>query len=125
VDVLRRTRRNADTISGAAPDVTSGRPAAVRVGARPYQRIGIVESNRQIHGPLRRNAFYPIAQRLQSMTACPANVQDSFQETGFAQKTTKIAAKRSVELQVSLLDSCNTLGHVCFLSTTRKKQDNV
>jgi hypothetical protein len=53
VDVLRRTRRNADTIRGAAPDVTSGRPAAVRVGARPYQRIGIVESNRQIHGPLR------------------------------------------------------------------------
>jgi hypothetical protein len=35
----------------AVPDVISGRPAPVRVGARPYQRIGIVESNRQIHGP--------------------------------------------------------------------------
>jgi hypothetical protein len=65
VDVLRRTRRNADAIRGAAPDVTSRRPAAVLVGARPYQRIGIVESNRQIHGPLRRNAFYSTAQRLQ------------------------------------------------------------
>jgi hypothetical protein len=27
VDVLRRTRRNADTLSGAAPDVTSRHPA--------------------------------------------------------------------------------------------------
>jgi hypothetical protein len=41
VDVLRRTRRNADTISGAAPDATIGRPAAVRAGARPYHPIGI------------------------------------------------------------------------------------
>jgi hypothetical protein len=64
VDVLRRTRRNADTISGAVPAVTSGRPAAVRVGARPYQRIAVVGSNRQIHGPLHRNAFYLTAQRL-------------------------------------------------------------
>jgi hypothetical protein len=40
VDVLRRTRRNADTIGGGTPDVTSGRPAAMRVGARPYQRSG-------------------------------------------------------------------------------------
>jgi hypothetical protein len=41
MDVLRRTRRNADTLSGAVPEVNSGRPAAVRAGARPYQRIGI------------------------------------------------------------------------------------
>jgi hypothetical protein len=47
-DVLRRTRRDANPIRGAAPDVTIGRPAAVRVGARPYHRIGIAESNRQI-----------------------------------------------------------------------------
>jgi hypothetical protein len=40
-DVLRRTRRNAETLSGAVPEVNSGRPAAVRAGARPYQRIGI------------------------------------------------------------------------------------
>jgi hypothetical protein len=31
----------ADTIRGAAPEVSSERPAAVRAGARPYQRIGI------------------------------------------------------------------------------------
>jgi large subunit ribosomal protein L35 len=37
VDVLRRTRRNAYTIVGAAPDVVIGRSAAVRTGARPYQ----------------------------------------------------------------------------------------
>jgi len=43
VDVLRRTRRNADTIRGAAPDVTIGRPAAVRAGARPYHCIGIAK----------------------------------------------------------------------------------
>jgi hypothetical protein len=36
VNVLRRTRRNADTPSGAAPEVTSGGPVAVRAGARPY-----------------------------------------------------------------------------------------
>jgi len=36
VDVLRRTRRNAYTIVGAAPDVVIGRSAAVRTGARPY-----------------------------------------------------------------------------------------
>jgi hypothetical protein len=29
-----------------------------------YQRIGIVESDSQIHGPLYRNAFYSTAQRL-------------------------------------------------------------
>ena len=34
--MLRRTRRNANTIRGAAPDVTIGCPAAVRAGARPY-----------------------------------------------------------------------------------------
>ena len=33
VDVLSRTRRNAYTIRGAAPDVTIGRPAAVRTGS--------------------------------------------------------------------------------------------
>jgi hypothetical protein len=68
VDVLCRTRQNADRIRGAALAVTGRHPAAVRVGARPYQRIGIVESNRQTHEPLRRNAFYPTAQRLQSRT---------------------------------------------------------
>jgi hypothetical protein len=36
MDVLSRTRRNADTIRGAAPDITVGRPAAVCAGARPY-----------------------------------------------------------------------------------------
>jgi hypothetical protein len=41
VVVLRRRRRNADTIRGAASDVTSRPPAAVRAGAHPYQRIGI------------------------------------------------------------------------------------
>jgi len=40
VDVLRRTRRNTYTIRGAAPDVTIGRPAAIRAGARPYQNAG-------------------------------------------------------------------------------------
>ena len=35
VDVLPRTRRNADTIRGAAPDVTIGRPVADQAGARP------------------------------------------------------------------------------------------
>jgi hypothetical protein len=58
LDVLRRTRRNADTIIGAAPDMTGGHPAAVRVGARPYQRISIVESNDQTQGLLRRNAAF-------------------------------------------------------------------
>ena len=53
LDLLRRTRRNADTIRGAAPNVTIKPAAAVHVGARPYHRIGIVESNRQTHGPLR------------------------------------------------------------------------
>jgi hypothetical protein len=66
VDVLRRTRRNAETLSGAVPEVNSGRPAAVRAGVRPYQRIGIAQSNPQTHGPLRRNALYPTAPRLQS-----------------------------------------------------------
>jgi hypothetical protein len=42
VDVLRRTRRNADTIRGAAPDLTIERAVAVRVGARPY-RISILK----------------------------------------------------------------------------------
>jgi hypothetical protein len=42
VDVLRRTRRNADTLRGAAPDVTSGGPVAVHAGARPYHCRGIV-----------------------------------------------------------------------------------
>jgi hypothetical protein len=51
----------------AVPDVISGRPAPVRVGARPYQRIGIVESNRQIHGPFSAKRPYPTAQRLQSI----------------------------------------------------------
>jgi hypothetical protein len=41
VDVLRRTRRNAYTIKGAAPDTAIGRPVAVRTGARPYRCIGI------------------------------------------------------------------------------------
>ena len=66
MDLVRRTRRNADTIRGAAPNVTINPAAAVHVGARPYHRIGVVESNRQTHGPLRPNAFYPTAQRLQS-----------------------------------------------------------
>jgi hypothetical protein len=35
VDVLRRTRRNAYTIVGAAPDVVIGHSAAVRTGTRP------------------------------------------------------------------------------------------
>jgi len=35
VDVLRRTRQNAYTIKGAAPDVSIERPTAVRAGARP------------------------------------------------------------------------------------------
>jgi hypothetical protein len=39
VDVLRRTRRNVYAIRGAAPDVTIGRPAAVRAGARPYHMM--------------------------------------------------------------------------------------
>src|SRR5271165_1422906 len=34
-DVRRRTRQNAYTIRGAAPDVSIGRPTAVRAGARP------------------------------------------------------------------------------------------
>jgi hypothetical protein len=37
---LRRTRRNADTIRGAAPGVTIGPPAALRAGARP-ERVPI------------------------------------------------------------------------------------
>jgi hypothetical protein len=41
VEVLRRTRRNADTLSGATPDVTSGGPVAVHAGARPYHCHGI------------------------------------------------------------------------------------
>jgi hypothetical protein len=40
VDVLRRTRRNAHTIRGAAPVLTIGHPAADRAGARPYHRLG-------------------------------------------------------------------------------------
>jgi hypothetical protein len=61
----------------AVPDVISGRPAPVRVGARPYQRIGIVESNRQIHGPFRRDASYPTAQRLQSIPVQLTIILDS------------------------------------------------
>ena len=37
VDVPRRTRRSVSTVGGAAPDVTIGRAAAHRAGARPYQ----------------------------------------------------------------------------------------
>ena len=44
-DVLHRTRLNADTIKGAAPDVTVGRAAAVRAGARPYHRMPVVSSD--------------------------------------------------------------------------------
>ena len=35
-DMQRRTRRNASTIGGAAPDTTIVRAAADRSGARPY-----------------------------------------------------------------------------------------
>ena len=35
-DMQRRTRRNASTIGGAAPDTTIDRAAADRSGARPY-----------------------------------------------------------------------------------------
>jgi hypothetical protein len=46
VDVLRRTRLNADTIKGATPDSTIGRAAAVRAGARPsYHRMPVVSSD--------------------------------------------------------------------------------
>jgi hypothetical protein len=37
--MLRRTRPNADTIKGVAPDVTCGDPPAVDAGARPYHRL--------------------------------------------------------------------------------------
>ena len=33
----RRTRRNASTLGGAAPDTMIGRAAADRAGARPYR----------------------------------------------------------------------------------------
>ncbi len=35
-DMQRRTRRNASTIGGAAPDTTIGRADADRSGAHPY-----------------------------------------------------------------------------------------
>jgi hypothetical protein len=43
VDVVRRTRRNADTLKGAAAEVTIARPDAVRAGAHPYQRIELAK----------------------------------------------------------------------------------
>jgi hypothetical protein len=39
--VPRRTRRNADAIRGAAPEVTIACPTAVRAGAHPYHRIDL------------------------------------------------------------------------------------
>ena len=38
-DVRRRTRRSASTFGGATPDMTGGRPAADRAGARPYLEL--------------------------------------------------------------------------------------
>jgi hypothetical protein len=48
MDVLRRTRRNAYTIRGAARDVTSGGPATFRSGARPYHPV-VVRSRLNHH----------------------------------------------------------------------------
>jgi len=36
-DMRRRTRRSASTIGGGTPDMTIGRAAADRAGARPYR----------------------------------------------------------------------------------------
>jgi hypothetical protein len=41
VEMLRRTRWNAATIGGAAPEVTIGAAEADQAGARPYHCRGI------------------------------------------------------------------------------------
>src|SRR5580698_715455 len=53
-DMRRRTRRSASTIGGGTPDMTIGRAAADRAGARPYRATRC--ENASPETPIRRPA---------------------------------------------------------------------
>src|ERR1700751_4029682 len=65
VDVLRRTRRNANTIRGTGPAVTTERLVAVHAGARPYLAVAsasqiLKPTGRFAEGSLSERAAVPI-----------------------------------------------------------------
>ena len=56
-DMQRRTRRNASTIGGAAPDTTIDRAAADRSGARPYHATRAVSEACDAGSAIKRPAL--------------------------------------------------------------------
>jgi tRNA-uridine 2-sulfurtransferase len=81
VDVLCRTRLNAYTIRGAAPDVTIGRPGAVRAGARPLSNrslaLPVPLGRRMVAKRVLSNNFAKVSQSSEAVLVAMSGGVDS------------------------------------------------
>ncbi len=70
-DMQRRTRRNASTIGGTAPDTTIDRAAADRSGARPYHATRAVSEACDAGSAIERPASVGTALPGEPPEGCP------------------------------------------------------